>query len=472
MYTIRQDFSEEKYGCFNVFYNVESEYTENCEGGMTLNITKKVCIIAMAVMVAAAFMPSVASGGTARAASDVMISGTQFENAESVGTDDVHSFGDYNGGDVTAAAYKFTAPQSGKYLINTAVYKGAFRTIWYTTGRDAAGRQIAIKDQNTILSLSKGKNYYFFFDSSISDKTGYVVFNISLLESRGVKFVSSKNKITIPSGKAVKFAFRPAATGYYKFVGTSSDKPGYFSLYQTEVKSTADGAYGLYNDLQHEAIVKKNSKMTIQIHGERYYAGMLKLKKGVTYYYKAVSGMKLSNFYIRKYSPLQIKISVSGCSALMANDYESYMYDMQEPAKFASLYTTIHKKEALEMAYFPESGKTLKNILVNGTAADYTAGDAEMVGFYEAEGGIVDDATFIDGKDVVPDSFVAKRPDLLKYLTRTEVSGEVQYYYTKDSLAEADGASTYKTRASYKYLKIKAPAGGWKTGSRLRLICE
>jgi hypothetical protein len=156
----------------------------------------------------------------------------------------------------------------------------------------------------------------------------------------------------------------------------------------------------------------------------------------------------------------------------MANDYESYMYDMQEPAKFASLYTTIHKKEALEMAYFPESGKTLKNILVNGTAADYTAGDAEMVGFYEAEGGIVDDATFIDGKDVVPDSFVAKRPDLLKYLTRTEVSGEVQYYYTKDSLAEADGASTYKTRASYKYLKIKAPAGGWKTGSRLRLICE
>jgi len=323
-----------------------------------LNITKKVCIIAMAVMVAAAFMPSVASGGTARAASDVMISGTQFENAESVGTDDVHSFGDYNGGDVTAAAYKFTAPQSGKYLINTAVYKGAFRTIWYTTGRDAAGRQIAIKDQEQkILSLSKGKNYYFFFDSSISDKTGYVVFNISLLESRGVKFVSSKNKITIPSGKAVKFAFRPAATGYYKFVGTSSDKPGYFSLYQTEVKSTADGAYGLYNDLQHEAIVKKNSKMTIQIHGERYYAGMLKLKKGVTYYYKAVSGMKLSNFYIRKYSPLQIKISVSGCSALMANDYESYMYDMQEPAKFASLYTTIHKKEALEMAYFPESGK-------------------------------------------------------------------------------------------------------------------
>ena len=102
--------------------------------------------------------------------------------------------------------------------------------------------------------------------------------------------------MTLPKNNSVtKFAFKPAETGYYMLTGSASAIPTGISVYQEEVKVTSAGKYGIYggniaggNDQEYNL---QGNVFSLYLHSApRHYSGMLKLTKGVTYYYSIYDG--------------------------------------------------------------------------------------------------------------------------------------------------------------------------------------
>jgi len=441
-------------------------------------MTKKTLAVILAAVMVMAFMPSMTFAAAQRADSGVMISDAQYANAKTVETKYSYqmTFGKKAGGDITADSYKLTPTSSGLYMLICYSKDANGEYLYYTNSKSEAGSKIILNVKGyKVLSLTKGKTYYFYCDSNASDKSGYI--NVSPMQIAGanVKYMTSTNSISLPGNGTVKtmIAFKPQSTGYYKFSGKAATAPG-ITVYQTAVRSTANGKYGdYYGDLTYEKpLTGKSGTYTLYMHdAQNYSTGLLKLTKGYTYYYTVMSGTKVSGFSIRKYSPIQIKFSNMGCKSLLS---DAYQYDMlmQSEVKYAAVYATTSSKTAVELAYFPETGKTLKQVKINGNAVKYTTADVEMVRYEDSQWGPNDDETFIDGKSYVTADYLKKWPDMEKYLTKEVVGGITKYYFTVDSMASANGASSTKVTAKYNYVKVQAPGTGWKTGDTISLVCE
>jgi len=436
-----------------------------------MKIGKKLMVIAMAAIMMMAFMPSMAFASTQRAASGVMISDAQFASAKSIKIDTAYVFGNEDGADITAEAYKYKAVSSGTYMFYW-YNKNDNNELYYSTGKGVAGKKIVLNDSgDKIITLSKGKTYYFYFDSSVQNESGYLKFDLEKIAGSNAKRVSGKNKITIPAKATVMFSFKPAATGYYQFYGNAGKAPKTFDVIQTTLKSTALGQYADRCYIYGDPDVKGTDKLSIYMFAEDGASGMLRLTKGVTYYYSITSSSKITNFYLKKYSPIEIKLAAQGCKVMMDGSYQdSIKYDYEHD--YATKYSTIYNDETIKMAYFPESGKTLKSVSINGEAVGFGTADAEIIEYYDADGNTVDNQVFYNGACTVTEEFADEHPEFMPYLTKTEIDGVTQYYYTPESLAKANESVSHKTLAAYKYVQVSAPENGWKTGDTITLNCQ
>jgi|GEM_PF-2086880 len=451
-----------------------------------MKMNRKLMIIAISVMMAVTMIPGMAFASTQRAGSGVTMSSAQKAAVMTMapgyegGTDYV-TFGSKSGGDVTKTAYKYTAPASGIYAFAVASAKSLNgKSPYYSTSKTGTGHKIILKGTayQKLINMTKGQSYYFYFDSKSVSKTGYLNFAIFKVTNAGVQFVTTDTMMTLPKNNSVtKFAFKPAETGYYMLTGSASAIPTGISVYQEEVKVTSAGKYGIYggniaggNDQEYNL---QGNVFSLYLHSApRHYSGMLKLTKGVTYYYSIYDGnQEVTNLHMKKYDPIEMKIGVSGCKTLMYMDLEDYVYDSKTP-KYTSAYSTINKNETLGMAYFPASGKTLKSVTVNGKSADYYTSKAEMYEFDDEGGNAVWNATFTDGKEWLSDEYVSKHQDIAKYMTKGTHNGVEQYYYTLAAEKELNGAASYKVIKTYDFVEINAPKSGWKTGDQLTLTCE
>ena len=149
-------------------------------------MTKKTLAVILAAVMVMAFMPSMTFAAAQRADSGVMISDAQYANAKTVETKYSYqmTFGKKAGGDITADSYKLTPTSSGLYMLICYSKDANGEYLYYTNSKSEAGSKIILNVKGyKVLSLTKGKTYYFYCDSNASDKSGYI--NVSPMQIAG-----------------------------------------------------------------------------------------------------------------------------------------------------------------------------------------------------------------------------------------------------------------------------------------------